>query len=132
VTTIEAKGFCAAHIRRMTRTVAMMLSVLTLTACAVEEKRSGDKTITANAESYVQWNQKLKRAVPIGMSRDAMATLLRASGFKCFTGFNDGNAFCNKDVGTDLAGPSYHWRADFWVSGGRITSVKASFDHTVY
>jgi hypothetical protein len=109
-----------------------LIATLMMAACAVEEKRSGDKTLTANAESYAQWNQKLKRAVPIGMSLDAMAALLRASGFKCFTGFNDGNAFCNKDVGTDFVGPSYHWRADFWVKGGRITSVKASFDHTVY
>jgi hypothetical protein len=114
------------------RAAMAVIAALMLTACAVEEKRSGDKTLTANAESYVQWNQKIKRAVPIGMSRDAMAELLRASGFKCFVGFNDGNAFCNKNVGVDLVGPSYHWRADFWVSGGRITSVKGSFDHTVF
>jgi hypothetical protein len=112
--------------------VVGVLAVLVAAACAVEEKRSGDKTVTANAESFVQWNQKLKRAVPIGMSKDAMAQLLRASGFRCFVGFNDGNAFCKKDVGVDAVGPSYHWRADFWVSGGRITSVKASFDHTVF
>jgi hypothetical protein len=114
------------------RVAFALLATLTVAACAVEEKRSGDKTLTANAESYAQWNQKLKRAVPIGMSRDAMAELLRASGFKCFVGFNDGNAFCNKNVGVDLVGPSYHWRADFWVRGGRITSVKGSFDHTTF
>jgi hypothetical protein len=114
------------------RVAIALLATLIIAACAVEEKRSGDKTLTANAESFTQWNQKLKRAVPIGMSLDAMAAMLRASGFKCFTGFNDGNAFCNKDVGTDFVGPSYHWRADFWVKGGRITSVNASFDHTVY
>ncbi len=114
------------------RAIAAVFALLFVAACAVEEKRSSDKTLTANAESYAQWNQKLKRAVPIGMSRDAMAALLRASGFRCFVGFNDGNAFCNKDVGVDAVGPSYHWRADFWVRGGRITSVKASFDHTVY
>ena len=114
------------------RAAIVLLVTLILTACAVEEKRSSDKTLTANAESYTQWNQKLKRAVPIGMSRDAMAELLRASGFKCFVGFNDGNAFCNKNVGVDAVGPSYHWRADFWVTGGRITSVKGSFDHTVF
>ncbi len=117
---------------QLVRAAIALVATLMLTACAVEEKRSSDKTLTANAESYAQWNQKLKRAVPIGMSRDAMAELLRASGFKCFVGFNDGNAFCNKDVGIDAIGPSYHWRADFWVRGGRIREVKASFDHTAY
>ena len=116
----------------MTRILVQLIVVLGVTACAVEEKRSSDKTLTANAESYAQWNQKLKRAVPIGMSRDAMAALLRESGFRCFVGFNDGNAFCKKDVGVDAVGPSYHWRADFWVRGGKITSVKASFDHTTF
>lgn len=100
-----------------------------LTACNVEEERSADKTITANAESPAQWNQKFLRQVRVGTSLESATALLEASGFRCWPKFRDGNAICNKHIGKDIAGPTYHWRVDFWSKRGVITTIRTGFDH---
>lgn len=111
------------------RAIVALIAMAVAASCQVEEGRAADKTITANAESQVQWTQKLDRFASVGASLDSATGILEAAGFQCFPKFHDGNAICNKYIGKDLLGPTYHWRVDFWVAGGRITKVRGSFDH---
>ena len=117
----------------MTRTrvgsaVAIAFSIVTA-ACKSDEPRPGDNSITDNARSSRQWTQKVKLAVPAGTDIDAAAALLRQSGFACQTQFRDGKDSCFKTTGSDWTGSSSRWRVDFEVTGGRIVSFRAFYDH---
>jgi hypothetical protein len=106
-----------------------VLATLMLVACAVEDTRPRDDSITNNARSSRQWTQRVTLAVPVGTDIDAAAALFRKSGFRCETQFRNGKDSCYKTTGNDWMGAWSRWRVDFSVTGGRIVSFRAFYDH---
>jgi hypothetical protein len=114
------------------RSTATLLALLLALSCTLGESRATDATITANAESHRQWNQKLHRAVPNGIGLDSAFAVLRRNGFICFDPDKVGRAVCQKTARRDILDPSnfYQWRAEFRVKKGLIVSVRGVYDHS--
>ena len=114
------------------RSTATLLALLLALSCTLGESRATDATITANAESHRQWNQKLHRSVPNGIGLDSAFIVLRKNGFICFDPDSGGRAVCQKTEGRNIPGfGEFHlWLAEFRVKKGLIVSVRGVYDHS--
>jgi hypothetical protein len=117
--------------RRWLIRTARLSVAAALVACGVAQSPDDRLAITANAESHTQWNQKLNRAVPIGLSYDSAAALLRRDGFLCSSSPDQrGRATCQKYDHLDVGLREIHvWMASFTVAKDRVVAVRGNYDH---